>query len=243
MTNENDSRPKLRSKRIVSPFTPSKIAQIEIELRNKGSKEQPQPPPVLQPPAEHYRPLSLFQKIALSVAAFAAIVSRVTKIPVGPLTGPGTSISLRSVQESVSSREARRAENLREVAQAVFEHFVDESIDEAFEAIAERYAEILRHKGQFSPEEQQEFDRFPSPTDPHDGRSIFECAWKWMRPFVCGDQNARSAPSNEAFALASTMALKAADVVSPQLAMWAGLFGACLSIVRKTGIEGCCRES
>jgi len=257
MTNESDPRSKPGSKhvinpftpsnieKIVSPFTPSKIQKIESEVRNYDSKErlnqQSDPPLVVQPPAvKHGHPISLIQKIALSVATFAAITSRGIEIPVGPLTDPGTSLDLKAAQEASSAREARQAELLREVAQAVFEHFVDESIDEAFEAIAERYAEILRHKGEFSTEEQQEFDRFPSPTDPHDGRSIFECAWMWMRPVVCADQDSRSASSDETFAWASTITLKAANIVSPPLAMWAGLIGACLSIVRKSGVEAWC---
>ena len=238
MPNESDSRP-----RVVNPFTPSKIAKIQSEVRNDHSAAQWQPPSVLQPPIEQHHPISAFQKIALFASAFAAIVSSVTTIPSGPLSGPGSSVSLKDAQQSSSSREARHAEYLREVAQAVFEHFVDESIDEAFKAIAERYAEILRDERDFSPERQEEFHRFPSPTSPHDGRSIFKCASRLMRPLVCGDQNARSAPSDEAFGLASTMALKAAGVVSPQLAMWAGLFGACLSIVRQTGVDGWCRET
>ena len=237
MPNESDSKP-----RVVNPFSPSKIAKIQSEVRNDHSTEQWQPPSIPEQPIEHPHPISAFQKIALFASTLAAIVSPATTIPVGPLSGPGSSLSL-DAQQSSSSIEARPAEYFREVAQAVFEYFLDKSLDEAFKAIAERYAEILRDKPGFSPERAQEFRRFPPTTDPHNGRSIFESAWKLMRPVVCGDQDSRSAPSDEAFGLASTMALKAAGVVSPQLAMWAGLFGACLSIVRKTGVEVWCREA
>jgi hypothetical protein len=238
MPNESDSKP-----RVVSPFSPSRIAEVQSEVHNDHSTEQWQPPSVLQQPIKHPHPISAFKKIALFASTFAAIATSGTTIPLGPLSGPGSSLSLKDAQQSSSSSDARHAEYLREVAQAVFEHFVDKSIDEALKAIAERYAELLRDEPDFSPERRQEFHRFPLTTDPHNGRSIFESAWKLMRPVVCGDQDARSASSDEAFGLASTMALKAAGVVSPQLAMWAGLFGACLSIVRKTGVEAWCRET
>lgn len=246
MADQRNSRSKPPSKGIVNPFMPlpSKIAQIESGMGNDDSKEL-QPP--LVPPPEHHHPLSLVQKIALGVITFAAIASKGTETPAEPVTTSlvlaPRSTSSADHQEPASSREGRDGEDLRKVAQLVFEHFVDESIDEALEAIAERYEELLRHKGHFTHDEQQEFDDFPPPTNARDGRSIFECAWKLMRPVVCGDQDARSASSDEAFGLASTIALKGADIVSPRLAMWAGIFGACLSIVRKTGIEGWCRET
>src|SRR5436305_15012740 len=98
MPNESDSK-----RRIISPFSRSKIAEIQTDLRNDHSTEQLEPPAVPQQRIEHPHPVSAFRNIALSAITFAAVVSPATTIPVGPVSDPGISRNLPKAEETSSS--------------------------------------------------------------------------------------------------------------------------------------------
>ena len=154
--------------------------------------------------------------------------------------------------ENPTTAEGDAAKAIRQVAQMVFEHLLDSSIDQAYEALALLYNELWQHKQQkkpISPEELQELNRLAQPGQDSDGGEIapvpgaqaFQIVWKLLKPVLCDEHVKEILPEGgKQFGATAIKFLQDAGVLSKTISCLAPIVGAALAVAEKKTLVACC---
>jgi hypothetical protein len=136
--------------------------------------------------------------------------------------------------------EGDAAQAVRAIAQMAFEHLLEKSIDEAYEALAAVYFELRLRKKTMAAEERREADRLPEPDGP-DGRDIFQSVWKLLRPILCDEKIKKALPKDgKQFGESAIKYLQDAGVLSKEITCLAPIVGAALAVAVKKTLAECC---
>jgi hypothetical protein len=173
----------------------SHIAVISPFIRNLPASNRPQggaspPPPVIVSQAiEHPVHLGVIERVLAASGLALALVGAAAVAQPQIFNAPQISFVIvppRMEEDAPHSHaDDDPGKALREVAYKLFEHYLDQSIDEVYDALQKTLEELKKHEDELSSEARRDLDRFPVP-EQKGGLHIFHGVSNFLKPYLCG---------------------------------------------------------